>query len=214
LAARHTDWAWGLPLIVLNVVLHLLGIGLMNDVALRLWSSAGRLEMHEGKPIIGAARPIVAICIATVILAIAPLCGAFAAKVAPAAGEGAATSPKVHELVVLLADPTVQEWLKQEEAKKSAAEPAPESAENSVSYLMDARLGAIREHIVALSAAVPDLPNQFERAVSLLQAESQFEGPSCCWSLCSRVWALASSGCIARRRRRHASASTVSLWRL
>jgi hypothetical protein len=36
---------------------------------------------------------------------------------------------------------------------------------------MDARLGAIREHIVALAAAVPDLPNQFERAVGRLQAE-------------------------------------------
>jgi hypothetical protein len=103
------------------------------------------------------------------------LYGAFAvqhgaAKAAPAAGEGAPTSPKVHELVTLLADPTVQEWLKQEDEKKSAAE-APDSPENSVSSLMDARLGAIRDHIVALAAAVPDLPNQFERAVGLLQAK-------------------------------------------
>jgi hypothetical protein len=131
--------------------------------------------MHEGKPIIGAARPVVAICL-TGILAIAPLYGALAAqhgaaKVVPAASEGAPTSPKVHELVVLLADPTVQEWLKQEDEKKSAAEAAPDALENSISSLMDARLGAIREHIVALAAAVPDLPNQFERAVGRLQAE-------------------------------------------
>jgi hypothetical protein len=132
--------------------------------------------MHEGRPIIGAARQVAAVCIATVILAIAPLYGAFAAqhgaaKAAPAGGEGAATSPKVHELVVLLADPTVQEWLKEEDAKKSAAEAAPDSLENSVSSLMDARIGAIREHIVALAATVPDIPNQFERAVGRLQAE-------------------------------------------
>jgi hypothetical protein len=132
--------------------------------------------MQEGKAIIGAARQVAAIWIATVILAIPPLGGASAAqrgaaKAAPAAGEGAATSPKVHELVTLLADPTVQEWLKQEAEKKSAAEAAPDSLENSVSQLMDARLGAIREHIVALAATVPDLPNQFERAVGLLQAE-------------------------------------------
>jgi small-conductance mechanosensitive channel len=136
--------------------------------------------MHEGKNSIGAARQVAAVCIATVILAIAPLYGAFAAqhgaaKAAPAGGE-AATSPKVHELVTLLADPTVQEWLKQEDEKKSAAEAAPDAAENSVSQLMDARLGATREHIVALAAAVPDLPNQFERAVGLLQAAIPLRG--------------------------------------
>ena len=47
--------------------------------------------MHEGKTTIGAARQVAAICIAIVILAIAPLYGAFAAqhgsaKAAPAAG--------------------------------------------------------------------------------------------------------------------------------
>jgi small-conductance mechanosensitive channel len=137
--------------------------------------------MRKGKAIIGAARQVAAICIATVVLAVAPLYGAFgaqhgSAKVAPAAGEGAATSPKVHELVILLADPTVQEWLKQEEEKKSAAEPAPDSLENSVSNIMDARLGAIREHVVALAATVPDLPNQFERGVALLKAEIPVRG--------------------------------------
>jgi hypothetical protein len=27
----HVDWAWGLPLIVLNVVIHVLGLGLINE---------------------------------------------------------------------------------------------------------------------------------------------------------------------------------------
>ena len=27
----HADWAWGLPLIVLNVVIHVLGLGLINE---------------------------------------------------------------------------------------------------------------------------------------------------------------------------------------
>jgi moderate conductance mechanosensitive channel len=131
--------------------------------------------VDERKRIIGSARRAVAISFGAIIFATVLSGGAFAAqhvaaKAASAAGE-ATTSPKVHELVVLLADPTVQEWLKEEDAKKSAAEAAPDSPENSVSSLMDARLGAIREHIVALAAAVPDLPNQFERAVGLLQAE-------------------------------------------
>jgi len=40
LAAWHTDWAWGLPLIVLNVVIHLLGLSLINERVVRVLSSA------------------------------------------------------------------------------------------------------------------------------------------------------------------------------
>jgi hypothetical protein len=41
LAARgawRADWAWGLPLIVLTVVTHVLGLGLINQNALRVIS--------------------------------------------------------------------------------------------------------------------------------------------------------------------------------
>jgi hypothetical protein len=31
MATWHIDWAWGLPLIVLNVVIHVLGLGLINE---------------------------------------------------------------------------------------------------------------------------------------------------------------------------------------
>jgi hypothetical protein len=31
IATWHADWAWGLPLIVLNVVIHVLGLGLINE---------------------------------------------------------------------------------------------------------------------------------------------------------------------------------------
>jgi hypothetical protein len=27
----HVDWAWSLPLIVLNVVIHVLGLGVINE---------------------------------------------------------------------------------------------------------------------------------------------------------------------------------------
>jgi hypothetical protein len=38
------DWAWGLPLIVLTVVIHVLGLGLMNSRAVRI---IGRREDHH-----------------------------------------------------------------------------------------------------------------------------------------------------------------------
>jgi hypothetical protein len=31
MAAWHADWAWSLPLIVLNVVIHVLGLGVINE---------------------------------------------------------------------------------------------------------------------------------------------------------------------------------------
>jgi hypothetical protein len=72
---------------------------------------------------------------------------------------------------MLLADPKVQEWLEKQGEAKSAAGVAPETVSNSVSHYFDSRVGAIREHIVALIAAVPDLPKQFGRAVALVSAD-------------------------------------------
>jgi small-conductance mechanosensitive channel len=113
-------------------------------------------------------------CLAAIILSTVPLCGAYAAtqKGAPPAGEeGATTPPKIHELLNLLADPKVQEWLEKQGEAKSTAGAAQETVTNSVSHYFDARVGAIREHIVALTAAIPDLPNQFGRAVGLVSAD-------------------------------------------
>ena len=47
----------------------------------------------------------------------------------------------------------------------------PETVSNSVSHYFDSRVGTIREHILALIAAVPDLPKQFGRAVALVSAD-------------------------------------------
>jgi moderate conductance mechanosensitive channel len=94
-------------------------------------------------------------------------CAALAAQHAgatPAPSAGAeVTSPKIRELLTLLGDPSVQAWLKQQNDAKSSAASGQNIAEESVSQVLDARLAAIREHIVALGRTVPDLPNQFWR---------------------------------------------------
>ena len=38
--AWKADWAWGLPLIVLNVVIHVIGLGLINESVVRALSGA------------------------------------------------------------------------------------------------------------------------------------------------------------------------------
>ncbi len=39
-AAWHADWAWSLPLIVLNVIIHVLGLGLINERVVLVLSGA------------------------------------------------------------------------------------------------------------------------------------------------------------------------------
>jgi len=129
--------------------------------------------MSQGKSIAGAARHITMICLAALVLATGPLSGAFAAQPAKstAPSEAETTPAKVHELLTLLADPKVQKWLEQEAKAKAASQSAPENVEESVSHYFDAQLGAVRTHILALAAALPDVPNQFQRGSRLVTAE-------------------------------------------
>jgi len=124
--------------------------------------------MHEGNSIIGTARWAALIWLAAIVLfsTVLPY-GAFAAQqaggkaAAPASEE--ATQPKIHEFVTLLADPKIQQWLKEQDQAKATTGSRLDSAEMSMSHYLDGRLGAIREHIVALGRTIPDLPNQFWR---------------------------------------------------
>jgi hypothetical protein len=118
------------------------------------------------KRLLGVARLTAAISLTALILVTALPHGAFAA-----AAEEAATSPKVHELMSLLADPEIQKWLKEQDQKKSAGESVQRAEDTSISQIFDARLAAIRARIIAVAAAVPDLPNQFERSRRLVIGE-------------------------------------------
>jgi hypothetical protein len=134
-------------------------------------------QMQEGDSIINAAERAAPIWLAAIFLfSTAFPFGALAAQHAgatptPAAGEETATSPKIHELITLLADPGIQKWLRDEDDKKSAVPSNKNTADQSVSHYFVSRLRASREHIFALANTLPDLPNQFERGVGLLQAE-------------------------------------------
>jgi hypothetical protein len=127
--------------------------------------------MHECNPIIGAAGRTASIRLAAIILFLTALpCSALAAQhagpsTASAAGKTVATSPKVHELLTLLAT----EWLEEQGVTKSAAPPAQEIG-NSVEEYLNSGAGAIHDQIVALAGAIPDLPTQFERAAARVTA--------------------------------------------
>src|SRR6516225_2010733 len=122
--------------------------------------------MYERKRTIAAAGRVAAIFLGAIILAAVLPCGGLAATqkaTKPSTSEEA--SPKqIQELTTLLADPKVRNWLEQQ----AKAEAASERAEEPVSQVLDSRLAAIREHIVALAGTVPDLPKQYERGHDLV----------------------------------------------
>src|SRR5262249_3406447 len=87
-------------------------------------------------------------------------------------GEEAAPTPaKVHELLILLADPKVQQWLVKEGATKADSGIVQEDQEFSVARYFGKRLAEIREHIRMLGAAFSDLPRQFKQGTDRVGAD-------------------------------------------
>ena len=119
-------------------------------------------------------------CLATIILFAAVMSGAAAASAAAANRSPAATeeaTPKqIQELMTLLADPKVRDWLEQESKAKAAQARATDAEASSISHEFDSRVGAIREHIVSLGTALPDLPDQIEHAHGLVSADLGDQG--------------------------------------
>jgi moderate conductance mechanosensitive channel len=106
------------------------------------------------------------------------------ARAAPHAGTGAAeksgpsqtTPPKLDALMLWLADPQVQAWLKQQHPVAAPPKASGKPETDSVSHYLATRLRDTREHIAALAAAVPGLPDQFTRGYGLLQTQIPHRG--------------------------------------
>src|SRR5262249_37800718 len=123
---------------------------------------------------IGALRRAAAALFAATMLSTAPLSNGFAAAPKarkPTASVSETPPEKIQELMTLLADPKVRDWLETKSKAGAAHAPEPDAEATSISAEFDSRVGAIREHIVALGAAVPDLPNQLGHAASLVTAD-------------------------------------------
>jgi hypothetical protein len=118
---------------------------------------------------VGAAGRAVTICVAAIMLAAVPLSVGFAAQAAAAnpalaSGDGG-LPPKARELLTSLA----QEWLEEQGVAKPAA-PAAQQTDTSTEDYLNSNAGAIQDQIVALARAIPDLPNEFERATARISA--------------------------------------------
>jgi small-conductance mechanosensitive channel len=116
---------------------------------------------------------VLAACLAAVILTTMSPSGGCAAtpKGTKQAQSDEATPKQIQELMTLLADPKVRDWLEKESKAEAAHEKASDAESSSVSHYFDASVAAVREHIIALGAALPDLPGQIETAYSRVSAD-------------------------------------------
>ncbi len=85
----------------------------------------------------------------------------------------ASSPPQVREFLKLLEDPAVQGWLRTHAAQAAAPPGVSTEAipQSTPSHYLAGRIAAVRQHLLDLRAAIPELPLQFERAGRVLSAE-------------------------------------------
>ncbi len=118
-------------------------------------------------------------CVRAGILALALLAATAATPAlaqSPAPGAGAEPPPRVQELLELLGDPGVRDWLEAQRARSHAPAPAAASEEAQIEGYFATPVAAIRQHFASLAAAFPMLPADFAQARALLVADLQDRG--------------------------------------
>lgn len=83
---------------------------------------------------------------------------------APATSPAGEVSPKVGQFLDLLADPEIQSWVEAHRAATQTQPAADPDSEGTPSSYAARRMAAIQQHLAALAAAIPGLPNEFGRA--------------------------------------------------
>ena len=113
------------------------------------------------------------------MLSLALLAAASAAPAlaqSPAPSAGAEPPPRVRELLDLLGDPGVRDWLEAQRTARHAPAPAAPSEEARIEGYFATPVAAIRQHFASLAAAFPMLPADFEQARARLVADLQDRG--------------------------------------
>ena len=129
----------------------------------------------------------------------------------PAVAQDAATPapPQIQDLMRLLNDPAVRDWIEKQDAATPAPAPVTPAASNEMRMnsmamnpggFIDRRLGEIRTHLVGLAAVAPLLPGELTGARSRLMLELQDRGA---WRILLLIAAFLGSGFVAERLLRY-----------
>ncbi len=117
-----------------------------------------------------SARVILAAPLGRVIVVLAILAGILPARAEPP--RPASPPPaQVQQLLGLLQDPMVRAWINEQRAPETVTLPPAEDTPVTTSAMMTRRIDGLQQHLAALMAAVPRLPNEFGQARLRLIAE-------------------------------------------
>jgi moderate conductance mechanosensitive channel len=99
------------------------------------------------------------------------LCGAFLTLGATARAAETAPPEKVKEIIQLLDDPAVREWVRQRGAVPVVPESVSAMAHDEPQMMLSHSIGRIRQHSLMVLSAVPRLPQDLARALAPLREE-------------------------------------------
>ena len=113
--------------------------------------------------------------VAAVFVLIALIAGGGAAaqssNAPPPAKSQEGLPPQISELLRLLDDPTVRQWLTAQRAPTPSPTEGADPATSAISRLMSSRATAVREHVVALATKLPEMPGELRAGAGRLSAE-------------------------------------------
>ena len=124
-----------------------------------------------------AARPfhLLAHLVLALLVAVGPTFTAAGAQ--PAAGPDSESSSEVRLFLDLLEDPQVRAWIEEQRERAPAVE-AEDSPEPMMSpRMVSSRIDRVRQHLAALAATLPHMPEEFNRIRAGLSLELSDTGP-------------------------------------
>jgi moderate conductance mechanosensitive channel len=99
------------------------------------------------------------------------LFGAFLTLAGTGRAAEIATPEKVKEIIQLLDDPAVRDWVRQRGAGPVAPEPLSTMAKDDPQMMLSHSIGMVRQHSLMVLSAVPRLPQDLARAFAPLREE-------------------------------------------
>ncbi|HVH75625.1 MAG TPA: mechanosensitive ion channel family protein [Stellaceae bacterium] len=124
----------------------------------------------------GYAVRAAALFLTAAILATAAWPAAFAqaqgnAATAQSVTAGEPAPPQIKELLRLLSDPKVRDWIERGGGAATPHGPISQAPANPLSRRLQAHVAEVREHIFALGSAVPNLPAEFTRTAGVVTVD-------------------------------------------
>src|SRR4051794_11829880 len=140
-------------------------------------------RLISGRDAMGFTLRIFRMWLGAVLIACGAATGAVAASATMPAGKSEKTSAEtappaeIQSLLNLMADPKVQDWLKQQHATAVAAPAAAKAEDEAPAEMISTRIEAVRQRITGMTDILPGMPAEFAHAADAFQRRMEGKRP-------------------------------------